>query len=74
MNKKTLELLLINYNNINNQLRTPCAEKSKFIKLIEEVEAKLKNVGREIVYPDGLTAMEFAKKLALAANERYNNE
>jgi hypothetical protein len=73
MNKKTLELLLINYNNINNGLK-PCAEKTKFIKLIEEVEAKLKNVGREIVYPDGLTAMEFAKKLALAANERYNNE
>ena len=37
MNRKTLELLLINYTNINNQLRMPCAEKSKFEKLIKDV-------------------------------------
>jgi len=36
MNKKTLELLLTNYTNINNQLRTPCAEKSKFEQLIKK--------------------------------------
>ena len=42
MNRKTLELLLINYTNINNQLRMPCAEKSKFEKLIKDVELKIK--------------------------------
>ena len=36
--KKTLELLLINYTNINNDLRKPCAEKEKFEKLIKEAE------------------------------------
>ena len=40
MNKKTLELLLTNYTNINNQLRMPCAEKSKFEKLIKDIELK----------------------------------
>ena len=42
MNRKTLELLLTNYTNINNGLRTPCAEKSKFEKLIKDVELKIK--------------------------------
>ena len=60
MNKKTLELLLTNYTNINNQLRTPCAEKSKFEKLIKDIELKIKKLGREIIYPDGMTAMQFA--------------
>ena len=67
MNKKTLELLLTNYTNINNQLRTPCAEKSKFEQLIKDIELSIKKLGREIIYPDGMTALEFAKKLAADA-------
>ena len=70
MNKKTLELLLTNYTNINNQLRTPCAEKSKFEKLIKDIELTIKKLGREIIYPDGMTAMQFAKKLAADANTK----
>ena len=70
MNKKTLELLLTNYTNINNQLRTPCAEKSKFEQLIKDIELKIKKLGREIIYPDDMTAMQFAKKLAADANTK----
>ena len=70
MNKKTLELLLVNYNNINNGLRTPCAEKTKFENLIKEVELKIKKFGREIIYPDGMTSMQFATKLAADANTK----
>jgi len=70
MNRKTLELLLVNYTNINNGLRTPCAEKSKFEKLIKDIELSIKKLGREIIYPDGMTAMQFAKKLAAAANTK----
>jgi|TARA_R110001599_G_scaffold40299_1_gene122607 hypothetical protein len=70
MNKKTLELLLTNYTNINNQLRTPCAEKSKFEQLIKDIELSIKKLGREIIYPDGMTAMQFAKKLAADANTK----
>jgi len=73
MNRKTLELLLVNYNNINNDLK-PCAEKTKFIKLIAEVEEKIKKLGREVTYPNGMTAIEYAKKLATEANERYKTE
>ena len=70
MNKKTLELLLTNYTNINNQLRTPCAEKTKFEKLIKDIELSIKKLGREIIYPDGMTAMQFATKLAADANTK----
>ena len=70
MNKKTLELLLTNYTNINNQLRTPCAEKSKFEQLIKDIELSIKKLGREIIYPDGMTALQFAKKLAADANTK----
>ena len=70
MNRKTLELLLTNYNNINNQLRTPCAEKSKFEKLIKDIELSIKKLGREIIYPDDMTALEFATKLAADANTK----
>ena len=70
MNRKTLELLLTNYTNINNQLRTPCAEKSKFQQLIKDVELSIKKLGREIIYPDGMTAMQFATKLAADANTK----
>ena len=68
MNKKTLELLLTNYNAINNQLRSPCAEKTKFEKLIIETHNKLMALPPEVVYPNGMTAMEFAKDLAQKAN------
>ena len=70
MNKKTLELLLTNYTNINNQLRTPCAEKSKFEQLIKDIELSIKKLGREIIYPDDMTAMQFATKLAADANTK----
>ena len=70
MNKKTLELLLTNYTNINNGLRTPCAEKSKFEQLIKDVELKLKELPREVIYSGGMTALEFAHKLAADANTK----
>ena len=70
MNKKTLELLLTNYTNINNQLRTPCAEKSKFEKLIKDIELKIKELPREVIYSGGMTVMQFAKKLAADANTK----
>ena len=70
MNKKTLELLLTNYTNINNGLRTPCAEKSKFEQLIKNIELKIKELPREVIYSGGMTAMQFAKKLAADANTK----
>ena len=70
MNRKTLELLLVNYQNINNGILKDCAEKQKFVRLIKEVELKIKKLGREVVYPDGMTALEFAKKLAAEANTK----
>ena len=70
MNRKTLELLLVNYTNINNGLRTPCAEKSKFEKLIKDIELKIKELPREVIYSDGMTALEFAHKLASEANTK----
>jgi hypothetical protein len=78
MNRKTLELLLVNYQNLYNSMShwKPCTEKEKFVTLIAEVELQLKNMPIERIaeYSDGLTAMEFAKKLASEANERNNNE
>ena len=70
MNRKTLELLLVNYQNINNGIHKNCAEKQKFVRLIKEVEVKLKSLPREVIYPDGMTALEYAHKLAKDANER----
>jgi predicted RNase H-related nuclease YkuK (DUF458 family) len=70
MNRKTLELLLVNYQNINNGIHKNCAEKQKFVRLIKEVEGKLKSLPKTVVYPDGMTAMEYAHKLAKDANER----
>jgi len=70
MNRKTLERLLTNYTNINNQLRTPCAEKSKFEKLIKEVELKIKELPREVIYSNGMSALEYAHKLASEANTK----
>ncbi len=65
--RKTLELLLVHYNNINKDLK-PCAEKAKFEKLIKETEEKLKSAPLDRVYPDGMTAMEFALHLAHGRN------
>ena len=70
MNRKTMELLLENYQNINNGIHKDCAEKQKFVKLIKEVETQLKSMPREVIYPDGMTALEYARQLAKEANER----
>ena len=65
-----MELLLENYHNINNRILTDCAEKQKFVRLIREVKEKLKSLPREVIYPNGMTALEYAHKLAKDANER----
>jgi len=70
MNRKTMELLLENYQNINSRILTDCAEKQKFVRLIKEVEGKLKSMPRDVTYPNGMTALEYAHKLAKDANER----
>ena len=70
MNRKTLELLLVNYQNINKGILKNCAEKQKFVRLIKEVEGKIKSLPREVIYPNGMTAMEYARQLAKEANER----
>ena len=70
MQRKTMELLLENYQNINNRILTDCAEKQKFVRLIKEVEGKLKSMPRDVTYPNGMTALEYAHKLAKDANER----
>ena len=70
MNRKTLELLLVNYQNINKGIVKDCAEKQKFVRLIKEIELKIKQLPREVIYPDGMTALEYAHKLAKDANER----
>ena len=72
LDKKTMELLLVNYHNINNAMLKPCADKTKFINLIADLETQIKKAGRTIVYSDGLTALQFAKKLAKEANKKYN--
>ena len=61
---------MTNYVNINNGLLKPCAEKEKFTKLISDLELEIKSEPETVVYVDGLTALEFAKKLASEANER----
>ena len=70
MNRKTMELLLENYQNINSRISIDCAEKQKFVRLIKEVEQKIKSLPREVIYPNGMTALEYAKQLAKRANER----
>ena len=65
-----MELLLENYQNINNGIHKDCAEKQKFVKLIKETEQKIKSMPREVIYPDGMSALEYAHKLAKEANER----
>tara|TARA_B110000211_G_C13925685_1_gene484838 strand:- start:612 stop:827 length:216 start_codon:yes stop_codon:yes gene_type:complete len=70
MNKKTLELLLLRYNEMHTAILKPCAEKEKFAKLIEETALALTKCKPEITYKDGMTALEFAINLAA---ERNNN-
>ena len=65
-----MELLLENYQNINSRISIDCAEKQKFVRLIKEIETQLKSLPREVIYPDGMTALEYAHKLAKDANER----
>ena len=65
-----MELLLENYHNINKRITVECAEKQKFIKLIKEAEQKLKSMPREVTYPNGMSALEYARQLAKEANER----
>ncbi len=72
LDKKTMELLLVNYHNINNSMLKPCADKTKFINLIADLEIQIKKAGRTVVYSDGLSALEFANKLAKEANKKYN--
>ena len=64
-----MELLLINYQNMYNSMShwKPCAEKEKFVKLIGDLELKIKTT---ITYPNGMTALEYAIKLAA---DRNNN-
>ena len=70
MTRKTYELLLLRYNEMHNAILKPCAEKEKFAILMKEVEVELKTFGREILYPNGMTALEFATKLAADANTK----
>ena len=60
----------MNYQNINRGILKDCAEKQKFVKLIKEVEQKIKQLPREVIYPNGMTALEYARHLAKEANER----
>ena len=59
-----------NYQNINGRISIDCAEKQRFVKLIREVETRLKSMPREVIYSNGMTAMEYARQLAEEANER----
>ena len=72
LSKKTMELLLVNYHNLHNSMThwKPCAEKEKFVTLIADLQLQIKKLGRTIVYSDGLSALDYAKKLATEANER----
>ena len=41
LNKKTMELLLINYKNIYEAYKINCAEKQRFAKLIADLEKRM---------------------------------
>ena len=71
LNRKTLELLLLRYTEMNNSILKDSAEKQKFVKLVADVELKLKNF---ISYPNNMIALEFATKLAADANLKNNKE
>ena len=67
MNRKTLELLIHHYQDMYEALK-PCAEKSRFKKLMEEAKEKLDKTPFDRVYPFGQTAIEYAIQLAKKAN------
>ena len=71
-NKKTLELLLVNYNNINAGMRVPCAAKESIENKIKETELLLSKVKDPIIYKDGMNAMQYAQYLAKEANGKAN--
>jgi len=72
INKKTLELLLLRYNEMYTAILKPCAEKEKFATLIKDIELQIEKAGRTIEYSGGLSVLEYATKLAVEANERTN--
>tara|TARA_B110000858_G_C17768587_1_gene458362 strand:+ start:1134 stop:1397 length:264 start_codon:yes stop_codon:yes gene_type:complete len=59
MNKKTLELLLVNYKAMYNQMKLPCAEKTRFEKLIASVEEELTTKSDIIPDPDIIYSKEW---------------
>jgi len=67
MNRKTLQLLLHHYQDMHEVLK-PCAEKSKFAKLIKETRERLNKTPFDRVYPHGVTVLEYAIQLAKKAN------
>ena len=69
--KKTLELLLVHYNNINKDLK-PCAEKAKFEKLIKDTTELIAKAKDPIIYKDGMNVMQYAQYLAKEANGKVN--
>ena len=69
--KKTLELLLVHYNNINKDLK-PCAEKAKFEKLIKDTTELIAKAKDPIIYKDGMNVMQYAQYLAKEANGKAN--
>ena len=44
LDKKTTELLLINYKNIHKAILIDCAYKQKFTKLIDDLEKELREL------------------------------
>ena len=46
IDKKTMELLLVNYKNLHNGMShfKPCAEKQKFAKLVTDLEKKIRRI------------------------------
>ena len=62
-----MDILLPRYQDMHNSMLhwKPCAEKEKFVKLIVDLELKIKNT---IIYPNGMTALEYATQIAANRN------
>ena len=62
-----MDILLTRYQDMHNSMLhwKPCAEKEKFVKLIVDLELKIKNT---IIYPNGMTALEYATQIAANRN------
>ncbi len=69
MNRKTLQLLLHHYQDMHEEM-VPCAEKSKFAKLIKETTEQLNKTPFDRIYPEGMSTMEYAIHLASVANKK----